>query len=567
MSGQGLNGASSQRPNNSRHHDASSQRGPSLTKKKTLSQNGNASQRRTSISGLPRAERTVKNLRLSKALTIPDHTSVAEACRRMVHRRVDAALLTDSTSILCGIVTDKDVARRVIAEGLKPEETPVSKIMTRSPIFVLSDTLAVDGLQKMVQGKFRHLPVVENGEVIALLDITKCLYDAISRMERAAEKGNAIAAAVEAVERQWGQSSFIDSLRERIFQPTISSLLTEAPKVATVMPTDTVQLAAKKMRDLHVNSAIVTTGSTIQGILTSKDILTRVVAARLKPGTAVEKVMTPNPECASLGTTIVEALHTMHDGKFLHLPVLGEDGSIVACVDVLELTHAAFATVGGGGGSDGLSNSVFQKFWDSAFSLESPDDDTRSEMSSRLIPDVRGADAAAVCHSSSSTSPPPSVVGFSTSTANLDDSFMFKLEDQKGQLHRFRCGSKSLSELASNVKRRLGKAADLTWEPQILYADDEGDRVLLHSDSDLAEAVDSARLLSSKGIRLFLRDSLLDDSHAQNPGKVESPILETHKPDTWTSTHTAVAAGAATGAAMMIGLTLVLLMKRSSANS
>lgn len=55
-------------------------------------------------------------------------------------------------------------------------------------------------------GKFRHLPVVENGEVVALLDITKCLYDAIARMERAAEKGNAIAAAVEGVERQWGNN-------------------------------------------------------------------------------------------------------------------------------------------------------------------------------------------------------------------------------------------------------------------------------------------------------------------------------------------------------------------------
>lgn len=58
----------------------------------------------------------------------------------------------------------------------------------------------------IVIGKFRHLPVVENGEVIALLDITKCLYDAISRMEKAAEQGSAIAAAVEGVERQWGNN-------------------------------------------------------------------------------------------------------------------------------------------------------------------------------------------------------------------------------------------------------------------------------------------------------------------------------------------------------------------------
>lgn len=55
-------------------------------------------------------------------------------------------------------------------------------------------------------GNFRHLPVVENGEVIAMLDIAKCLYDAIARMERASEKGKAIAAAIEGVEKQWGTS-------------------------------------------------------------------------------------------------------------------------------------------------------------------------------------------------------------------------------------------------------------------------------------------------------------------------------------------------------------------------
>lgn len=48
---------------------------------------------------------------------------------------------------------------------------------------------------------------MEKGEVIGLLDIAKCLYDAIARMERASEKGKAIAAAVENVEKNWGAST------------------------------------------------------------------------------------------------------------------------------------------------------------------------------------------------------------------------------------------------------------------------------------------------------------------------------------------------------------------------
>nr|DAD34222.1 TPA_asm: hypothetical protein HUJ06_004862 [Nelumbo nucifera] len=203
----------------------------------------------------------------------------------------------------------------------------------------------------MVQGKFRHLPVVESGEVIALLDIAKCLYDAIARMERAAEKGKAIAAAVEGVEKQWGTSisgpnTFIETLRERMFRPSLSTIISENTKVVTVSPGETVLTAAKKMLEYRLNSAIVSVGNKPQGILTSKDILMRVIAQNLSPeSTPVEKVMTPNPECATVDTPIVDALHTMHDGKFLHLPVTDRDGSIVAVIDVLHITNAAIATV------------------------------------------------------------------------------------------------------------------------------------------------------------------------------------------------------------------------------
>lgn len=51
-------------------------------------------------------------------------------------------------------------------------------------------------------GKFRHLPVVENGEVTAMLNINKCLYDAISRLEKTVEQGKAIAADIEGFDSQ-----------------------------------------------------------------------------------------------------------------------------------------------------------------------------------------------------------------------------------------------------------------------------------------------------------------------------------------------------------------------------
>jgi CBS domain-containing protein len=57
--------------------------------------------------------------------------------------------------VFCG----QDIATRVIAEGLRPEQTIVSKIMTRNPIFVTSDSLALEALQKMVQGELYILHI------------------------------------------------------------------------------------------------------------------------------------------------------------------------------------------------------------------------------------------------------------------------------------------------------------------------------------------------------------------------------------------------------------------------
>ncbi|KAL6280886.1 hypothetical protein ACE6H2_017767 [Prunus campanulata] len=493
-------------------------------------------------------ERTVKRLRLSKALTVPENTSIQEACRRMAARRVDALLLTDSNALLCGILTDKDIATRVISRELNLEDTLVSKVMTRNPIFVISDTLAVEALQKMVHGKFRHLPVVENGEVIALLDIAKCLYDAIARMERAAEKGKAIAAAVEGVEKHWGTSTsgsntFVETLRERLFRPSLSTIIPENSKVLTVSPTDTVLMTTKKMQEMRVSSAVVTIDNKPRGILTSKDILMRVIAQNLSPkATLVEKVMTQNPECATVDTPIVDALHTMHDGKFLHLPVVDRDGTVVAVVDVIHITHAAVATVGNTAGvSNEAASSMMQKFWDSAMALgpHEEDEDSRSEGSLKLASD--GAETGR-------SLPFPS--------SNFPNTFAFKLQDKRGRMHRFTCNIQSLTELITSIIQRIGDDIDRNNLPQILYEDEDRDKVILASDNDLVAAVEHAKQVGWKGLRLHLDYS---GTCGRRRGSAGGSVDYAYADSAWSSAYSTVAAGAA----LVAGLGVLAYLKRS----
>ncbi|PKA56952.1 CBS domain-containing protein CBSCBSPB5 [Apostasia shenzhenica] len=491
---------------------------------------------------------------MSKALTMPENSSILEVCKRMVGRRADAALLIDSNAFLCGILTDKDIATRVIAQELNLEETLVSKVMTRNPVFVLSDTLAVEALQKMLQGKFRHLPVVENGEVIALLDIAKCLYDAIARMERFSEKGKAIAAAVEGVEKQWRTSipspnRFLESLRERMFRPCLSTILSDCPKIVLVLPTDSVLSATKRMLEFEASSAVVSLGKKPMGILTSSDILMRVIAKNLSPdSTSVEQVMTANPECGTVDTPILDALHTLHNGQFLHLPIVDSEKNVVAVTDVIHVTRAAIATVESCGalGSE-TTTSMMQNFWDSAMAVGPSDEgeESRSEASMKF---------ASEADNSASALP---FIGTPTS-------FSFKLEDRKGRMHRFNCDAQSMTELITCILQRASDDIDKNLLPQILYEDEDFDKVVLSCDSDLAAAVEHAKLAGWKSLKLYLDFSGSDESDGGGKGKGGgSRAVDQANREAWLAAYKAVAAGAA----LVAGLTVVTYLKRTGGSS
>ncbi|XP_019429370.1 PREDICTED: CBS domain-containing protein CBSCBSPB5-like isoform X1 [Lupinus angustifolius] len=464
----------------------------------------------------------------------------------MAARRVDAILITDTDAMICGILTDMDIVTRVIAQDINLQDTSVSKVMTKNPVFVLSESLAVEALQKMVQGKFRHLPVVENGEVVALLDIAKCLYDAIARMEREAEKGKAIAEAVEGVEKQWGSpasaapsSSIIATLREQIFKPALSTIVPDNSKVVTVSPEESVLITAKKMLELRASSAIVTVDNKPHGILTTKDILIRVVAQNLPLESTVEKVMTPNPECAVIDTPIVDALHIMHDGKFLHLPVVDRDGSVVAVVDVIHVTHAAVATVSQIGSNEAVT-SMMQRFWDSAMASTPNDDEDDETLRDNFLKTASegGETLRSLPYLSSS----------------MSNTFSFKVQDKKGRMHRFTCDARSMTKVITSVLQRLGNDIDPNKLPQIMYEDEDRDKVVLSSDSDLAVAVEHARTAGLKGLRLHLG---YVGKHGDRKGS-SSGRLEYANSESWASAYSAVA----TGAAFAAGLGLLTYLKR-----
>ena len=103
-------------------------------------------------------------------LKIDAGASVFEAVEQMVAANVGSLLVTDGGDIV-GIVTERDYLRRVTLEGRTDKETAVGEIMTAPLVVVRLDTDIDECMAIMTDRRIRHLPVVEDGDVVGVVSI------------------------------------------------------------------------------------------------------------------------------------------------------------------------------------------------------------------------------------------------------------------------------------------------------------------------------------------------------------------------------------------------------------
>ena len=333
--------------------------------------------------GRGEAFRPVSKLRPRSPLVVDSGMSVVDVVKAMVAKRTDAVLITSRSGKVQGILTDNDVTRRVIAQYKEEAQTPISAVMTENPKSVTHDSDSIEALTTMVKGGFRHLPVIgPNGHVAGLLDIAKCLSDAITRIERKEEKAASSLAAASAGVAQGGQGALLHLMQLLQEQsepgtdsnPSLRALLAQKGAPANIVrATVNVRTAAEAMSRSRKGALVVDDDGHLVGIFTPKDMLGRVVAQELSPDfTSVSTVMTPQPDTIDSDATVLEALYMMRENQYLHLPVTDvRDGSLVGLVDVMEIVHVVLGREDGG-----------RKFWARAGGDQWEDGSSASELSS-----------------------------------------------------------------------------------------------------------------------------------------------------------------------------------------
>jgi len=99
-------------------------------------------------------------------VTLPPDATVRDACQRMRDRRVGAVLVTEADQRLLGIFTGRDAVHRVLAEGMSAARTKLAAVMTRDPDTMPPGKSAIEALRLMEYGRYRHVPIVNDGKVV-----------------------------------------------------------------------------------------------------------------------------------------------------------------------------------------------------------------------------------------------------------------------------------------------------------------------------------------------------------------------------------------------------------------
>ena len=112
-------------------------------------------------------------------------------------------------------------------------------------------------------------------------------------------------------------------------------------QLATISPNEGVGIAAEAMAEGHFGCVLVTEGDVLVGILSERDIVTRIVAKGMDAGDQIVRdVMTPNPETLTAEDQLVYALNIMAVGGFRHVPVVADGCHLIGIVSIRDIHRA-----------------------------------------------------------------------------------------------------------------------------------------------------------------------------------------------------------------------------------
>ena len=124
-------------------------------------------------------------------VTMPPGTSLAEAAAILASRRIGAVVVSPDGKTVAGILSERDIVRELAGKGAACMASEVEAVMTTDIVTCGCSDGSDAVLALMTKGRFRHMPVVEGGEMVGLISIGDVVKAQLSElaMEKEALEG------------------------------------------------------------------------------------------------------------------------------------------------------------------------------------------------------------------------------------------------------------------------------------------------------------------------------------------------------------------------------------------
>jgi len=118
-----------------------------------------------------------------EVFTTQPHRTLRETIQTLADRGVGAVVVADASMHVLGILSERDVVRVIARDGASALDDPVSGHMTPRVTTITRDTPIDHIMEIMTEGRFRHLPVVEDGRLVGIVSIGDVVKRHISALD------------------------------------------------------------------------------------------------------------------------------------------------------------------------------------------------------------------------------------------------------------------------------------------------------------------------------------------------------------------------------------------------
>ncbi len=132
--------------------------------------------------------RAILDAKGRNVMTVRPDETLSQAAALLAEHRIGALVVTKGDDRIAGILSERDIVRIIGEKGGSALDQPVSSAMTSSVEICHENNTAMELMEIMTKGRFRHLPVEENGRLDGIISIGDVVKQRIEEVTREAEE-------------------------------------------------------------------------------------------------------------------------------------------------------------------------------------------------------------------------------------------------------------------------------------------------------------------------------------------------------------------------------------------